>query len=228
MWYMCPLTTRRMCTDIPSACGLGSIRGGELAARTFRSALASRSRRSSASAGDGMDGVLAGASTVESSSAAILMPSAAERFIATPRLCTEIIEDSLPRAAHSEGTHLRIAMRTGLAQPQVTDMRAHLEATRGRPTGSPAAIAGQRLTGALQVTEPTQATGDSPAAEALSLDANQARRALVVSAAAAAVSRADFLRTVADTLAADMPAVGTAAVEVTVAADMAASARCPV
>jgi len=163
------------------------------------------------------------------------MPSAAERSIATPRLCTEIIEDFLPRMAHSERTHLRIARRTGLAQPQVTDMRAHLEATRGRPTGSPAAIAGQPLTGALKVTEPTQATGDSPAANELSLDANQARRALVVSAAAAALSRADSLRmeasavrTVADTLAADMPAVDTAAVEVTVAADTAASAKCSV
>jgi hypothetical protein len=185
-----------------------------------------------------MDGVSAGASTVESSSAAILMPSAAERFIATPRLCTEIIEDSLPRMAHSERTNLRVAMRTGLAQPQVTDMRAHLEATPGRPTASPAAIAGQPLTGALKVTEPTQATGDSPAANELSLDANQARRALVVSAAAAAVaalSRADSLRmeasavrTVADTLAADMPAVDTAVVEVTVAADTAAGAKCPV
>jgi hypothetical protein len=167
-----------------------------LAARTFRSALALRSGHSTASAGDGMDGVSAGASTVESCSAAILMPSVAERFIATPRLCTEIIADSLPRAADSERTHLRIAMRTGLAQPQVTDMLAHLEATRGRPTGSPAAIAGQPLTGAPKVTEPTQATGDS-------LDADQARRALVVSAAAAAV-------------------------EVTVAADTAASAKCPV
>ena len=92
------------------------------------------------------------------------MPSAAERSITTPRLCTEIIEDSLPRVAHSEHTRLRIAMRTGLAQPQVTDMRAHLEVTPGRPTASPAAIAVQLSTGALQVTEPTQAPGDSPAA----------------------------------------------------------------
>jgi hypothetical protein len=182
-----------------------------------------------------MDGVSAGASTGESSSAAILMPSAAERFIATPRLCTGIIEDSLPRMAHSERTHLRVAMRTDLTQPQVTDMRAHLEATRGRPTASPAAIAGQPLTGAPKVTESTQATGDSPAANELSLDGNQARRALVVSAAAAAVSHADSLRmealavrTVADTLAADMPAVDTAAAEVTVAADTAASAKCSV
>jgi ribonuclease E len=214
-----------------------------LAGRTFRSALASRSGRSSASAGDGMDGVLAGASTVESSSAAILMPSAAERFIATPRSSTEIIEDSLPRTAHSERADLRIAVRTGLAQPQVTDMRAHLEATRGRPTASPAPIAGQALTGALKVTEPTQATGDSPAANEPSLDAPQARRAPVVSAAAPAVSRTDSLRmevpavrTVADTLAADMPAVDTAVVDTaavdtaavdTAAADTAASASAP-
>jgi hypothetical protein len=163
------------------------------------------------------------------------MPSAAERFITTPRLCTEIIEDSLPRMAHSERTRLRVAMGTGLAQPQVTDMRAHLEATRGRPTASPAAIAGQPLTGALKLTEPTQATGDSPAANELSLDAHQAPRALAVSAAAAAVSRADpprmeasAVRTGADTLAADMPAVDTAAAEVTVAADTAASAKCSV
>ena len=120
-----------------------------MAGRTFRSALASRSGRSSPSAGDGMDGVLAGASTVESSSAAILMPSAAERFIATPRSFTEIIEDSLPRTAHSERADLRIAVRTGLAQPQVTDILAHLEATRERPKASPALIAGQALTGAL-------------------------------------------------------------------------------
>src|SRR5580658_6228730 len=127
-------------------------------------------------------------------------------------------------------------MRMGLAQPEVTDMRAHLEATRGRPTASPAAIAAQPLTGALKVTEATQATGHSPVSNELSLEANQARRGLVVSAAAAAVSRADSLRmeaavrTVADTLAADMPAVDmpavdTAAVEVTVAADTAASAQ---
>jgi hypothetical protein len=142
----------------------------------------------------------------------------------------EIIEDSLPRVVHTERADLRIAVRAGLVQPQVTDMRAHPEATRERPTASPAAIAGQPLTGALQGTEPTQATGDSPAADALSLDANQARRAPVVSAAAAAVSRADSLRmeapalrTLADTLAPDMPAVDTAGVEVTVA-----SAKCPV
>jgi hypothetical protein len=121
-----------------------------------------------------MDGVLAGeASTVESSSAAILMPSAAEGSIATPRLCTEIIEDSLPRMAHSERIHLRVTTHTGLAQPQVT-------ATRGRPTASSAAIAGQPLIGALKLTEPTQATGDSPAANEHPLNANQARRALVV------------------------------------------------
>jgi hypothetical protein len=185
-----------------------------------------------------MDGVLAGASMVESSSAAILMPSAAERFIATPRSSTEIIEDSLPRTAHSERADLRIAVRTGLAQPQVTDMRAHLEATRGRPTASPAPIAGQALTGALKVTEPMQATGDSPAANEPSLDAPQARRAPVVSAAAPAVSRTDSLRmevpavrTVADTLAADMPAVDTAVVDTaaadTAAADTAASASTP-
>jgi len=151
------------------------------------------------------------------------MPSAAEGSIATPRLCTEIIEDSLPRMARSERIHLRVAMGTRSAQPQVTGMRAHLEATRGSPATSPAAIA--------EVTAPTQATGDSPAANELSLDANQARRALVDSAAAAAVSRTDPLRmeasavrTVADTLA-DMPAVDTAAVEVTVAADTAAGAK---
>ena len=141
------------------------------------------------------------------------MPSAAERFITTPRLCTEIIEDFLLLVAHSERAHLRVAMRTGLAQPQVANMRAHLEAMRGRPTALPAAIAGQPLTGARKVTEPTQATGDSPAANELSLDAHQARHALVVSAAAAAVSRTDSLRmeasavrTVADTLAVDTAA----------------------
>jgi len=173
-----------------------------------------------------MDGASAGASTVESSSAATLGRSAAAGFITTQRSCTEIIEDSRPRVADTE--------RAGLSQ-QVTDMRAHLEATRGRPTASPAAIAELRLTGALKVTEPTQATGDSPAVNELSLGANQARRALVVSAAAAAVSRAVSLRmeasavrTAADTLAADMPAVDTAAVEVTVAADTAAGAKCSV
>src|SRR5271166_2034583 len=185
-----------------------------------------------------MDGESVGASTVESSSAATLGPSAAEGFITTPPLCTEIIEDSLPRVADSERTHLQIAVRTGLAQPQVTgmqdtDMQAHLVASRGRRTASPAAIAVQPLIGELKVTEPTQATGDSQAVNELSLDANQARRALVVSAAAAAVSRADSLRmeasavrTVADTLAVDMPAVGTAAVEDTVAADTAEGAKC--
>jgi hypothetical protein len=151
----------------------------------------------------------------------------AERFITTPRLCTEIIED-IPRMAHTE--------RAGLAQPQVMDMqdmdmRAHLEATRGRPTASPAAVAAQPLTGALLITEATPATGDSPAANEVSLDADPVPRALVVSAAAAALSRTDprmeasAVRTVADTLAPDMPAVDTAAVEVTVAADTAAIAK---
>ena len=107
------------------------------------------------------------------------MPSAAQRFITTPRLCTEIIEDSLPRMVHSEPTDLPVAMRTGLAQPQATDMRAHLAATRARPTASPAAIAGQPSTGALKVTEPLQATGDSPAANEVSPDADQALRAPV-------------------------------------------------
>jgi len=131
-------------------------------------------------------------------------------------------------------------MPTGLAQPQVADLLAHLEATRGRPTASPAAIAAQPLTGALKGTEPTQATGDSPAANEVLLDADQARRALGASAVAAAVSRADSLRmepqgmeapavrAVADTLAAGIPAVDTAAVEVTVAAVTAASAKCSV
>ena len=152
------------------------------------------------------------------------MPSAAERFITTLRLRTEIIEDSLPRMAHSEPTDLRIAVREGLAQLQVTDMRAQLEATQGpRLTASPAAIVGRPLTGALKGTEPTQATGDSPAANELSLGANQALCALEVPAEAAAVSRVDPLRMAADTLAEDMPAV-----EVTVAADTAASAKCSV
>jgi len=174
---------------------------------------------------------------VESFSAAILMPSAAERFIITPPLCTEIIEDTLLCVADSERTHLRVAMGAGLAQPLVTHMRAHREATRERRTASPAAIAGQLLTGALKGTEPTPATGDSPAANELSLDANLARRALVVSAAAAVGSRAEplrmegALRTVADTLAADMPTVGAAAVgdtvaAVTVAAVTEAGAKC--
>jgi hypothetical protein len=108
-----------------------------------------------------------------------------------------------------------------MAQPQVTDMRALLEATRGRLTDSSAAIAEQPLTGALKVTEPTPATGDFPAAHGLG-----------AIAAAVAVSRADSLRTeasavrmVADTPAVDMPAVDTAAVEVTVAADTAAGAK---
>ncbi len=107
-----------------------------------------------------MDGASAGASTVESSTAAILMPSAAEHFITTPHSCTEIIEDSLlteaslPRMAHSERTR----------------MRAHREATRGLPTASPAAIAAPPLTGALEVTEHTQATADIPAADMPALD----------------------------------------------------------
>ena len=126
------------------------------------------------------------------------------------------------------------AMDMAVTDTPVTDMRAHLAATRGRRTASPAAIAEQPLTGALQATEPTQATGDSPAANEVSLDADQAHRGLVVSAAAEAVRRADSLRmeapavrTVAGTLVADMPAVDTAAaVEVTVAADTAAGANC--
>jgi hypothetical protein len=189
-----------------------------------------------------MDGVSAGASTVESSSVAIPGHTAAERFITTPRLCTEIIEDSLPRMAHSERADLRIAVGAGLAQLQVTDMRAHIEATRARPTASLAAIAGQPLAAALKANEPSRATGESPAATEVSRDADQTRRVLVASAAAAAVSRADPLRMghqdmehrgmeapavrmAADTLAVDMPAVATAAVEVTAAADTAAGAK---
>jgi hypothetical protein len=168
-----------------------------------------------------MDGVSDGASTVASSSVAILMPSAVERFITTPRLCTEIIEDSLPRMAHSELAHLRIAVRAGLAQPQATDMQAHLEAPRERPTALPATMAGQ-LTAALKEAEPTQATGDFPAATEHSLDADQARRA--------AVSRADPLRMEHPGMEAPAvrAAVDTAAAEVTTPADTVASAKCPV
>ncbi len=147
------------------------------AARTFRSAWASQSGRSSASAGDGMDGESAGGSTVEFSSAATLGLSAAEAFITTPPLCTETIEDSLPRVAHSEREGLRVVMREALGQPQVADMRAHLEATRERRTVSPAAIAVQRSTGVRKGTEPTLATADSPAANEVSLDESSAPRA---------------------------------------------------
>lgn len=80
-----------------------------------------------------------------------------------------------------------------------------------------------------------RATEDSPAANEVSLGADQSRRMPVATVAAAGVSRTDTLRvehpavhTVADTLAAGIPAVDTAAVEVTVAADTAASAKCPV
>ena len=175
-----------------------------------------------------MDGASAGASTAESSSVVTLGPTAAERFIITQRLSTEIIEDS--RVADSERAGLRIAVRTGSAQPGVTDMRAHLEV-------SPAVIAAQPLTGALKATEPTQAIGDSPAANGVSRDADQARRAPVASAATAAVSRADPLRMQAPAVraAAGMPApdilvavtaaARTVAVVVTAAADTAASAK---
>ena len=180
-----------------------------------------------------MDGASAGASTVESSSVATLGPTEAERFITMPRLCTEIIADSLPGVADSERAGLRVAMGADLAQPQAADMQAHLEATRDRLAASPAAIAGQVLTGAVKVTGPTLATGDSPAANEVSLDADQARRARVDSAAAAAVSRADSLRmeaavrTVADTLAVDMLAADTAVVADTAAADTVAGAKRP-
>lgn len=79
--------------------------------------------------------------------------------------------------------------------------------------------------------EPTQATGDSPAANEGSRDAEQARRARVAPAATAAGRMASprmearVVRTEADTLAVDMPAVDTAGVEVTVAADTAAGAK---
>ena len=75
------------------------------------------------------------------------------------------------------------------------------------------------------------ATEDSPAANEVSLGADQARRMAVATVAAAGVSRTDTLRmehpavhTVADTLV-DTPAVDAAAVEVTVAA---ADAKCSV
>jgi hypothetical protein len=146
----------------------------------------------------------------------------AERSIATPRLCTEIIEDSLPCVAESERADLRGVDIRGVG------MQAHLEATQARPTASQAAVAEQPSTGALKEAEPTQVTGDSPAAIEVLLDADlflgdQARRARVASAEAAAASRVDFLRVVhqgmdrqtvealvvhtgVDTLAADMPA----------------------
>lgn len=79
-----------------------------------------------------------------------------------PPLCTEIIGDSLPREADTERAGLQVA---GMALPQVAGMLAHQGATRGRPTAPSAAIAGQPLTGAPQVTEPPRATGDSPAAD---------------------------------------------------------------
>jgi hypothetical protein len=148
-----------------------------LAAHTFRLAWASQSGRSSASAGDGMDGASAGASMAESSSVAVLMPFVAERSITTQRLCTETIEDSLP-VVQSE--------RAGSVQPQVADTRAHLEATRELRTAS-LAIAEQPLTGAPWATEDTQAAGDTPVP-------------------AAAVSRV-AVRTVADTLVADTAAL---------------------
>jgi len=190
----------------------------DLADRTFRSALASRSLRSLASAGDGADGESAGASTVESSSVATLGATAVARSITTRRLCTEITEASLPRAADTE--------RAGLTE--AADMRAHRVATRERHTATPAAIAAQRLTEATRGTEATLATEDSPA---LRLHADRAPRALVATAAAAAVSRADTLRMGApalrtvDTLAEDTPAVDTAVVVVTVVADTAASGK---
>jgi hypothetical protein len=177
-----------------------------------------------------MGGASDGASTVASSSADILTLSVAQRFITMPRLRTEIIEDSLPRMAHSERGDFRIAARADLAQPRVTDMRAHLEVL-------PAVIAAQPLTGALKATEPTQAIGDSPAANGVSRDADQARRAPVASAATAAVSRADPLRMqapavraaagmpAADILVAVTAAARTVAVVVTAAADTAASAK---
>src|SRR3984885_7031525 len=115
-----------------------------------------------------MDGASAGASTVESSSVAILMPSAAERFITTRRSCTEITADFPPRVAQSERTPLQVAMGAGSTPLRAADMRAHLEATREPPTASPAAIAGRPSTGVLKATDPTQATGDSPPANELS------------------------------------------------------------
>lgn len=171
-----------------------------------------------------MDGVSAGASTVESSSVATLGHTVAELFITTPHLCTETIEDSLPRVADSERAVSRAA---GMGRPQVADMRAHLGATRGRRAASRAAIAVQPLAGVMPVIEATQAAGDSPAANAVSLDASRAL-ARVVSAAAAAVSRADTLRVEARavravaTLAADTPAAADTAAGATVAVDTAA------
>ena len=78
----------------------------------------------------------------------------------------------------------------------------------------------------MQATEPTQATGDSPAATGVMLDADQMHRGPVASAAAAAQHRTDSLRmeeVPAARTAADMPA----AVVVIVAADTAAGANSP-
>jgi hypothetical protein len=150
-----------------------------------------------------------------------------------PRLCTEIIEDSLLCVVDSERVGLRVA-----------DMRAHLAVTQARRTDS--LVIGLPLTGALKEAEPSPATGDSLEVKEVLLDAglllgdqvlgDQARRALVASAAAVVASRVDSLRmvhqgveasafhTAVDTLAADMLA-DTAAAEVTVAEDTVASAK---
>jgi len=184
-----------------------------------------------------MDGESDGAFTVGSSSAGTPGPTVAERSITTPRLCTEIIEDSLLGVADSERAGLQIVGRT---LSQVTDMRVHLEAMPGRLAGSLA------VTGALKAIEASQATGDSPAANEAFLGADQARRALVPSAAAAVANRVDSLRMrqgmlhqgmeypgmeasvgrmAAATLAVDTLVVATAAVEVTVVADTVAGAE---
>jgi len=161
------------------------------------------------------------------------MPSAAERSIATPRLCTEIIEDFLPRMAHSERTHLRIAVHTGSAQPQVTDMRAHLEATRGRPTASPAAIAGQAVNRGAEGNRAYAGNrGFSGGERAFSGRESSAPRAGGFSGSRGRESRGFSSHGGSGGShgsghsSGGHAAVDTAAVEVTVAADAAASAKC--
>ena len=174
MWCTCPLTTRRMYTDIPWACGLGSIRGGDLRPLHFvRLWLPDRAilRLRLGMAWTGRRMGISRRNLLRRPS--LCLPQRSE-FITTPPLCTEIIEDSLPRMAHSAHSYAnRDAHGFGSAAGRgyaVTDMRAHLEATRGRPTASPAVIVEQPQTGARQRTEPTPATGDSPAADMLAMD----------------------------------------------------------
>ena len=153
-----------------------------MAAHTFRSDWASRSGHSSVSAGDGMDGASAGASTVEFSSADIPMHGEAPDSTTTRHLCTATIaaltEAVLEHAALADAVMLRAqqeafraAEATGptAAMPQTGAMQELTEAMKaGRQQAHAQSLptAGRR-----EDTPPVETLGGGPTHTAAAMPA---------------------------------------------------------